>query len=166
MRDELMTPDKQQIHADTSEKKGKSKSNTTMLNTHVLVDALAPWKRRQTLPANVRLAARARHVVASLAALDGYLTAWTTLDVVVRRPLAEKLVVGNVALLARHTVVVLYAARGTDTNETRGTLQDCVWRSGAIHLRAVGRGAMVKLLRSTVNVHPESSLDDRAEISC
>lgn len=135
-----------------------------MLDTHVIVDALAPRERRQTLPTNMRLAACARHVVASLAALDGCFAARTTLDVVVRRPLIEELVFGNVALLARHAVVVLYTTRCTDANETRGALQDCVLRRGAIHLRAVGGGTMMEFVRSTVSIHPESGLDDCVEV--
>jgi len=135
-----------------------------MLDTHVVVDAVTSRERRQTLPTNMRLAARARHVVASLAALDGCLATWTTLDVIVRRPLFEELVFRDVALLARHAVVVLYAARWTDADEARGALQDCVWRRRAIHLRAVWRGTVVELVWSTVSVHPESGLDDCAEI--
>lgn len=137
-----------------------------MLSTHVLVDALAPWKRRQTLPTNMRLAARARHVVAPLAALDGHFAAWTTLDVVVRRPLVEERVFGDVALLARHAVVILYPARWTDANETRRALQDRVGRGRAVHLRAVGRGTVVELVRSAVDVYPESSFEDGVEIGC
>lgn len=135
-----------------------------MLETHVVVDALPFRKRRQTLPTNMRLAARARHVVASFAALDGCFAARTTLDVIVRRPLVEQFVFGNVTLFARHAVVVLYTARCTDANETRGALQDGVRRRGAIHLCAVGGGTMTELVRSTVNIHPESRLDDRVEI--
>jgi len=146
--------------------KSKSKSDTAMLGTHMVVDALASGERRQTLPTNMRLAARARHVVASLAPLNRRLATWTTLDVVVRRPFFEELVFGDVAFLARHAVVVLYAARWTDTDKTRGTLQDCVWRRRAIHLGAVGRGTVVELVWSTVSVHPESGLDDCAEIGC
>jgi len=102
----------------------ESKPNTAVLNAHVIVNTLASGERRHTLPANVRLTARARHVVTSFATLDGYLAGRAALDVMVRRPLLEELIFGNVALLARHTIVVLDVACWTDTNEARGTLQD------------------------------------------
>ena len=87
-----------------------------MLDAHVLVNALTSRECRQTLPANVRLAARARHVVAPFAALDRHLAPRTALDVVVRRPLIKELVLRDVPLLARHPIVVLNPARGTDAS--------------------------------------------------
>jgi len=95
----------------------KSQPDPAVLLAHMVVDALALVERRETDPADVRLAPRARHVVAPLVALDRHLAARAPLHVVLVRPLREQLLLGRVPLRARHPVVRLNMARRADARE-------------------------------------------------
>jgi len=60
-----------------------------VLRPHVLINALALGERLRTLPANVRLAARAGHMIAPRYSLDARLATWASLDIVVVHPFLE-----------------------------------------------------------------------------
>lgn len=135
-----------------------------MLVTHVIVNPFTSREHRQTLPTYMRLTPNARHMVTPFAALDRHSAHRTVLDVLVRSPLPEHLIIRFVALLARHAVVVLDVARGAYPNETRRALENGVPRRGAIDLVAVWDRAVMELVGSTVHVCPKRRIDDGVEL--
>lgn len=141
-------------------------ADTTMFMTHVVVNTFTSREHRKTLPTYMRLTPNARHMVTPFAALDRNSAHRTVLDVVVRSPLPEHLILRLVALLARHAVVVLYVTRGAYPNKTRRALKDGVPRCGAIDLGTVWDRAVMELVGSTVHVCPERRFDDGVELGC
>ena len=135
-----------------------------MLVVHMLVHLPALLERRQTHPADVRLAARAGDVVAARDALDGDLARRAALDIARARPLLEEPAVLGLAPRARRPVVALDVAPGADADEAGGALQDGVGRRRAVHLRAVRGGAIEELVWSRVDICEERRADDVGEL--
>lgn len=137
-----------------------------MFVTHVVVNTFTSREHRETLPTYVRLTPNASHMITSFAALDRNPAHRTVLDVVVRPPLPEQLILRFIALLACHAVVRLYVTRGTYANETRRALKDSVpWRR-TVDLCTIWDRAVMELVRSTVHMCPECRIDDGIELGC
>ena len=94
--------------------------------SHVVIHLPAGRKRRETRPADMRLAADTRHVVAACEAFDGHLAARTVLDVVPALPLLEQELVLRVAVLTRAALVPLRVAQRADAHQARRALEDRV----------------------------------------
>ena len=80
---------------------------TTMSLAHVIVYAYTFIERLHALPAGVRMTARARHMVAALRTLGGYLAARTILHIVGLGPFHEESITA-VVIRARESLVILY----------------------------------------------------------
>lgn len=148
-----------------------SESNTAVDGAHVLVDLAALRERREARPADVDLAADARHVVAARGALDGHLAVRAVLHIVSRLPQLEQLLVLRVRSLARRVLVRLRVAVRADPHEARRALQQrrarprgrCRRRC-AVDLWAIRGRAVVELRRTLLNVRGERGVYDSVEL--
>ena len=98
-----------------------------MYGIHMSINLPIRVKRRQALPAHVRLASRAMHVVAPLAPLDRRMASRALLHVMALHPAVEQLLLG-LRVGARRALVVLNVAVTAYTHEARGALQCRVGR--------------------------------------
>ena len=138
----------------------QSQSDAPMDRPHVAVDLSAHLERREACPADVRVAACARHVVTARHALDGHLAARAVLDVVPHLPSLEQPLVLGVAVLARPALVVLHVAVPTDAHEARRALKDRVVRGLAVYLGTVRGWTVMELIRPRLDVGEEGRVHD------
>ncbi|PIL27640.1 hypothetical protein GSI_10792 [Ganoderma sinense ZZ0214-1] len=139
-------------------------SDAAVDRPHVGVDVPARLEGGEARPADVGIAARARHVVAARHTLDGDLAARAVLDVVPHLPRLEQLLVLGVPVLARPALVVLHVAVAANPHEARWTLQNRASCGFAVDLGAVGRRAVVELVRARVDVGKEGRVHDGVEL--
>lgn len=143
-----------------------SPSDRTMNKTHVIINTLALGECGQTLPTYMGLTARACHVVTALATFNRHPANRTALDIVIRSPLREQLVVRYVPLITRQPVMILDVTRGADAEETGRTLEDSIPRCRSVYLGTVWSGAMVELVGPTADVCPKGGFSDSVEFAC
>ena len=135
-----------------------------MIITHVSVNALPLRERLETDPACMRMAPSARHVVTPFCALYGRGAAWAHFHVMCLQPLVEQTVATILTVRAGDTLVVFDVARRTDACEAGGAgYYGVPWACG-ICLWAVGRRAIVILIRARLHVSMESRQYERIEI--
>lgn len=130
----------------------KFQPNATMFFSHMFVDSISLRERCKTLPADVRLALDAGHVVATFAAFYRSLTTRAIFDIMSGCPFMVQLVLCLVPLLAGEPIMSIRMATGTDANQTRWALENHATRNCTIYLSAVRSWAVVELVPPRVNV--------------
>ena len=125
----------------------QSQSDAPMDRPHVAVDLSAHLERREACPADVRVAACARHVVTACLALDRGLAAGAILDIVATLPFLEQRPVARFTTLTGRAFVILGVAFGAYPRQTRRALQDVTVGGSTIDLWAVRSRTVVVLCR-------------------
>lgn len=82
---------------------------------HMSIYPLSTRERLHTLPTDVRLTPRARHMVAPLRPLDRHITCWTVLHIVLLHPLLEQFILHLICTL--ESIVRLRMTPRTDARE-------------------------------------------------
>jgi len=129
-----------------------SKTYASMSCSHMIINTLRLGEGLQTHPANVCQAASAGHVIAPCNLLNRRPAARTAFDIMRFQPLLEKLLSIYVTVRTRHAIMSFSVAAGTDTCQTRRTLQDRVGWRRSIDLRTVGGRTIVKFVWAGVHI--------------
>lgn len=108
-----------------------------MCTPHMIVDAFSLRESLQAYPTSMCVAARARHMVTSLAPLNRRPTSRTFLHVVRARPLLKQLVHPVLPIRASNTFVILNVTVGTYSTETGRAADGRVTRTRTIDLGTI-----------------------------